>query len=63
MSRRGASLVTDLVCGMRVRPEDAARTEDYDGHTFYFCSVACQEQFADDRDFYTRVAEPIKTPR
>lgn len=31
-----ANKVKDLVCGMEIRPEDAAATEEHEGHTFYF---------------------------
>jgi uncharacterized membrane protein YraQ (UPF0718 family)/YHS domain-containing protein len=39
--RRG---VTDPVCGMKVDKEKAL-TAEHDGHTFYFCSSDCREQF------------------
>ena len=31
-------LVTDPVCGMRLKPKDAAASTNYGGRTFYFCS-------------------------
>lgn len=39
---------TDPVCGMQVGPATAAGTSDYQGTTYYFCSVGCKRQF--DRD-------------
>ena len=42
MSRQDTSRVTDLVCRMNIRPEDAATTEEYEGRMFYFCSVAAR---------------------
>lgn len=63
MSRRDASRVIDLVCGMRIAPEDAAATETYEGVTFSFCSVACQEQFVADRAFFARIAGPVPSAR
>jgi hypothetical protein len=38
---RGA---TDPVCGMKVDKERAL-TAEHDGHTYYFCSDHCKEQF------------------
>ena len=35
----------DPVCGMEVRPEEAAATYEYKGKTFYFCALACKEKF------------------
>ena len=57
MSRQDASRVTDLVCRMRIRPDDVATTEEYEGLTFYFCSLACHEEFVADRTFYAKIAE------
>ena len=59
MSRQDAGRVTDLVCRMNIRPEDAAATEEYEGRMFHFCSVACREQFGADRAFYARLADPV----
>jgi YHS domain-containing protein len=38
---RGA---TDPVCGMKVDKERAL-TAEHDGHTYFFCSEHCKEQF------------------
>jgi len=35
----------DPVCGMDVTPENAAGKTDYQGRTYYFCSVHCLEKF------------------
>ncbi len=37
----------DPVCGMQVDPRSAAGAIEWewDGKTYYFCSVACQRQF------------------
>jgi P-type Cu+ transporter len=35
----------DPVCGMRVAPETAAGKYDFQGRTFYFCSVNCLNKF------------------
>jgi Cu+-exporting ATPase len=36
---------TDPVCGMEVDPRQAAGTSEYEGTTYYFCSVGCKRQF------------------
>jgi Cu+-exporting ATPase len=38
-------LVTDPVCGMQIRPETAHGKIEYEGHTIYFCSKHCEEEF------------------
>ena len=38
----------DPVCGMMILPSDAAGHTDYKGHTYYFCSEWCLEQFQKD---------------
>ncbi len=35
----------DPVCGMEVTPEQAADYNEYKGTTYYFCSIACAEEF------------------
>src|SRR5918992_2144942 len=35
----------DPVCGMTVDPREAAGTAVHDGHTYYFCSPSCRDQF------------------
>ena len=43
-----ADKVKDFVCGMEIRPEDAAATEVHEGRTFYFCSKSCHDTFVND---------------
>jgi YHS domain-containing protein len=43
-----ADNVTDPVCGMQIRPEDAVAREEHEGTTFYFCSPACHTIFVKD---------------
>ena len=43
-----ADMEKDPVCGMMIRPGDAAATEDHEGRTFYFCSQACHDTFVAD---------------
>ncbi len=45
--------VKDPVCGMDIDPETAAATETYQGKTYYFCSLACQQAFKAEPGKYT----------
>ncbi|MFP5343957.1 MAG: YHS domain-containing protein [Candidatus Limnocylindria bacterium] len=47
-----ADRVKDPVCGMMIRPEDAAATEEHEGRTFYFCSHGCHQAFVNDPHRY-----------
>ncbi|MGE5217828.1 MAG: heavy metal translocating P-type ATPase [Chloroflexota bacterium] len=38
----------DPICGMEVDPDSAAGKHEYQGQTFYFCSVHCLERFKTD---------------
>jgi Cu+-exporting ATPase len=40
--------VIDPICDMTVEPATAAGKFDYDGETYYFCSVHCQKLFQTD---------------
>ena len=35
----------DVVCGMQVDPAKAAGKSDYNGKTYYFCSMICKKKF------------------
>lgn len=35
----------DPVCGMLVRPEEAAGMREHEGRTYYFCSHDCLKRF------------------
>ena len=35
----------DPVCKMQVNPASAAAQSDYEGQTFYFCSMDCKRKF------------------
>lgn len=37
--------VKDPVCGMSIQTEEAAGTSEFQGETFYFCSLICKEKF------------------
>ena len=49
----------DPVCGMRVAPERAAGTYDFEGVTYYFCAPSCLARFqASPRTYLSRPAPP-----
>ena len=43
----------DPVCGMEVTYETAQARSEYDGQTYYFCSLDCKEQFDQNPENYT----------
>ncbi len=44
--------VKDPVCGMMIKPSEAAATVEHKGKTYYFCSQDCASSFKDDPDTY-----------
>ncbi|ALA59253.1 YHS domain-containing protein [Nitrospira moscoviensis] len=44
--------VNDVVCGMALKPEEAAATREYRGITYYFCAPRCKEQFEREPERY-----------
>ena len=38
-------MVKDVVCGMDIDPKDAAGKSEYQGKTYYFCSLGCKRKF------------------
>src|SRR5262245_43261516 len=40
--------MTDPICDMSVEPVSAAGKSDYEGRTYYFCSVHCKKLFDSD---------------
>jgi P-type Cu+ transporter len=58
-------MAKDLVCGMEVAEQRAANTREYQGRTYYFCSVACQRRFDADPAHYAdpRMAQEDVTHR
>jgi Cu+-exporting ATPase len=52
--------VKDPVCGMSVDPARAAGSLDHGGHTYYFCSRHCLDQFRDEPERFIRA---VKGPR
>ena len=53
---REASSVRDPVCGMEINPQNAAATTAYQGETYYFCRVECQQQFHHSPEHYAKAA-------
>jgi len=48
----------DPVCGMELTYENAQARTEYNGQTYYFCSLDCKEQFDKDPEkFVTREQE------
>ncbi len=45
-------MVKDPVCGMDVDPKTAAGKSDYQGQTYYFCSLGCKQSFDEDPQKY-----------
>lgn len=58
--------VKDPICGMSVKPEQAAASEAHDGKTYYFCSTQCAEKFRANLDRYVAAkqeAQAQQTPQ
>ena len=50
-------LVKDPMCGMEIRPQDAAAIELHEGRTFYFCSEGCHDAFVKNPHRYGHPAD------
>ncbi|HEX7395074.1 MAG TPA: YHS domain-containing protein [Anaerolineaceae bacterium] len=44
----------DPVCGMEIDPKTAAGKSDYQGQTYYFCSVGCKKAFDQEPQKYVK---------
>ena len=51
-----ASAVIDPVCGMKVDPDNAAGSFDYQGTTYYFCSTHCLHRFRQNPESFLNKA-------
>ena len=49
--------IKDPVCGMEVTYETAQARTEYDGQTFYFCSLDCKEAFDQNPEKYVQSEE------
>ncbi|RPI94774.1 MAG: YHS domain-containing protein [Chloroflexi bacterium] len=47
----------DPVCGMEVTYETAEARSEYNGQTYYFCSMGCKEDFDKDPEKYVHEQE------
>ncbi len=47
----------DPVCGMMVEPKAAAGQSEYQGQTYYFCSLGCKRDFDKDPSKYVGQAQ------
>jgi Cu+-exporting ATPase len=61
------AVAIDPVCNMTVEPEKAAAKAEYQGTTYYFCSVGCQKAFVADPEKYVKSgstsSQPSASPR
>ena len=46
------STVHDPVCGMDIDPVTAAGFSEYNGETYYFCSLGCKKSFDKEPEKY-----------
>ncbi len=44
----------DPVCGMEITRDTAEATSEYQGQTYYFCSMDCKETFDKSPEKYVR---------
>ena len=42
----------DPICGMDVTPDTAAGKSEYQGQTYYFCSLGCKKTFDKEPEKY-----------
>ena len=52
-----ANTVKDPVCGMEIDPATAAGTSEYEGQTYYFCSLGCKKSFDKEPEKYLAQGE------
>jgi len=58
MDNKYTEPVRDPVCGMQITPETAEATAEYEGRTYYFCSVKDKETFVTDPEKYVKQEHP-----
>ena len=44
----------DPICGMQVDPNKAAGSSEYQGKTYYFCSLGCKKKFDQNPGQYAK---------
>lgn len=47
-------MATDPVCKMTIDEKSAAGKSDYNGKTYYFCSLSCKATFDQNPQQYTK---------
>ena len=47
----------DPVCGMEVTYENAQARSEYEGQTYYFCSMGCKKSFDKEPEKYLNKGE------
>ena len=57
LKRAEVMQVKDVVCGMTIESESAAGKSEYNGETFYFCSLVCKQKFEADPQKYLSARE------
>ncbi len=50
----------DPVCGIELAPGTEAATSQYQGQTYYFCSMDCMHTFENDPEHYAEHQEQEK---
>lgn len=55
-----SDILRDPVCGMTVTYESAKARSEYNGQTYYFCSMDCKEQFDKDPERYIRNGQEVR---
>jgi Cu+-exporting ATPase len=63
MAESWAGEFTDPVCGMKVTPDSAAASYEYQGDTYYFCSSGCGAKFKQDPQKYLKPATQKDLPQ
>lgn len=61
MSATPGGAFTDPVCGMSVEPETAAGKHEYNGETYYFCSVGCLNKFKQNPEKFLSEPRAVAT--
>jgi len=56
------SMVRDPVCGMTIDPKSAAGKSEYQGQTYYFCSMGCKNAFDKEPQRYAGKASEHSGP-
>jgi YHS domain-containing protein len=55
-------MVKDPVCDMMIDEKTAAGRSEYQGHTYYFCSKTCKDEFDRNPDAYVSRGDTRRVP-